>query len=270
MRDMASQTVTDGLGRFVVLDKEPKRIISLVPSLTEWLFDLGLQQEVVGITKFCVRPPHWRSEKQMIGGTKNLNLDRIRALNPDLIIANREENEQSPIEELMREFPVYVSDVRNVGMALKALSDIAQICRRKNQSDLLIHDIQLRLRRPSPITKSTCIYLIWQEPFMTISEDTFIFDMLTRSGFNPILFGSKSRYPSISITDIAEANPQFILLSSEPFPFGKQHEQELKKKFPNSRTVCVDGEMFSWYGSRLLHFEGWKYQSLVDNSNLEM
>ena len=171
MDDMFPLTVTDGLNRTFELHQRPQRIVSLVPSLTEWLFDLGLSEEIVGVTKFCVHPKEARRTRRIVGGTKNIRIDAIQDLQPDLIVANREENDRDSVESLMASFPTYVSDVRNLEMALHHLQQIAHCCGKQMEADPLIQRIQEQFEWPAPDRRPTCVYLIWQEPYMSVSAD---------------------------------------------------------------------------------------------------
>lgn len=266
MGDMYPRTITDGLSRSITIQAPPQRIVCLVPSLTEWLFDLGLEDRVVGITKFCVRPEHWRKQKVVVGGTKKLHLERIFNLSPDLVIANREENDREAVEQIMQKFPVYTSDVRNFDMAISALHDIAFCCGCEELAHGLLRSIQLRFAQSTWERRSSCLYLIWREPLMTISQDTFIHDMLIRSGFDPIPWTTQTRYPEIDREQAMKWYPDFVFLASEPYPFEERHRAEIQAWFPAAKIVLVDGETFSWYGSRMLFFDGWKYHNAVDNS----
>jgi ABC-type Fe3+-hydroxamate transport system substrate-binding protein len=243
---------TDQLGRTIELEHPPKRIISLVPSQTELLFDLGLNEEVAGITKFCVHPVDWFRTKQRVGGTKQLKAEKIKALQPDLIIANKEENVQEQIEELEMHFPVWISDVNNLDDAVRMISDIGDITGKQPAALKMANRIKndfAQLRPAGPAIR-TC-YLIWRQPHMTIGGDTFINDMLERAGFENI-FRERTRYPTISAEELKANNCQLILLSSEPFPFQQRHADEWKQQLPATPILFADGEMFSWYGSRLL------------------
>jgi ABC-type Fe3+-hydroxamate transport system substrate-binding protein len=245
---MHSRTVIDQIGRTVLVPKHPNRIVSLVPSQTELLFDLGLDERVVGITKFCVHPEAWSRSKVRIGGTKNLNFTQIQELNPDLIIANKEENNEADIERLQAEFPVWVSDVNDLDSALEMIYSLSQIT--NINADSLISEIRLGFDALRPITPPVrTLYFIWKNPYMAAGSDTFIHDMLQCCGLENVL--SSDRYPELSIDEIISLNPELILLSSEPFPFKEDHVKELQHLLPNARIKLVDGEMFSWYGSRL-------------------
>jgi ABC-type Fe3+-hydroxamate transport system substrate-binding protein len=245
---------TDQMGRKIALDHTPKRIISLVPSQTELLHTLGLGKEVIGITKFCVHPHQWFLHKIKIGGTKQLDIDKIRNLQPDLIIANKEENEREQIEELASHFPVWISSVSNLKEALSMISSIGDILDKKKESQELVKAIQINFASFTPLTSNvkpkTC-YLIWREPYMTVGGDTFINDMLKRAGLQN-MFADKTRYPEITINQLSSVNCQLLLLSSEPYPFKEKHIVELQIKLPGTKIILADGELFSWYGSHLL------------------
>ncbi|MDQ3683253.1 MAG: helical backbone metal receptor, partial [Bacteroidota bacterium] len=241
---------TDQLGRRIELDHIPKRIISLVPSQTELLYSLGLEEEVIGITKFCVHPQHWFRHKIKIGGTKQLDINKIKNLQPDLIIANKEENTREQIEELTIHFPVWVSDVSTLKDALSMISSIGNIVDKKKESQNLVKEIKKNFSAFIPPTSKlkTC-YLIWREPYMAVGGDTFINNMLVRAGFQNV-FTDKPRYPEINISLLSSANCDLLLLSSEPYPFKEKHVVELQTKLPATKIILADGEIFSWYGSR--------------------
>ncbi|MGB0888555.1 MAG: ABC transporter substrate-binding protein, partial [Vicingaceae bacterium] len=231
----------------------PKRIISVVPSQTELLYDLGLDDEVVGITKFCIHPDNWFRNKNRIGGTKNLNLEKIAALKPDLIIANKEENTQSEIEALQKLYPVYTSDISNLEDSLQMITDIGKLTNTAEKSTKIVATINVEFEQLSKhnFTKRSALYLIWKKPYMSINQTRFIHDMMQRCGLtNVIKMGLD--YPEVSEKEMINLNPEFILLSSEPFPFKEKHIKEFQSICPNARVLLVDGEYFSWYGSRLL------------------
>ncbi|NCD70148.1 ABC transporter substrate-binding protein [Mucilaginibacter agri] len=241
---------TDQLGREVTIPANPKRIISVVPSQTELLFYLGLQEQVVGVTKFCIHPATGVAAKAKIGGTKQLDIEKIKSLQPDLIIANKEENERSQIEELMNYFPVWISDVYDLPGALQMIENISDITDKPTEARKLISDIEEGFQQLVPITKQLSVaYLIWRKPYMTAGNETYIDDMLSRCGLVNCL--NDTRYPEVDASKLAELNPDVVLLSSEPYPFKQRHVDEFKSMLPNARVLLVDGEMFSWYGSRL-------------------
>jgi len=248
---------TDQTGRTITLNQTPQRIVSLVPSQTELLYDLQLDDEVVGITKFCVHPEEWFHSKIRVGGTKQIKTDIILRLKPDLIIANKEENVKEQIEELAQHHPVWTSDVNDLGSACDMIRQIGLLTGRSKITEEIVQRINKnfsRLSTPGPVLRTS--YLIWKNPYMTAGGDTFIHSMLEIAGFENI-FGGKSRYPELTIEELQTRNPRLILLSSEPFPFKQKHIEELQPFFPNTKIMLVDGEMFSWYGSRLLHAPGY-------------
>ncbi len=250
------RTFKDQLDRKIRLDGRPARIISLVPSQTELLYSLGLGSEVVGITKFCVRPSGWTRIKTIIGGTKQVDIEKVRSLKPDIIIANKEENDQEQVAILAKEFPVWISDIRNLDDAVEMIGNLSEITGTQTAADEILEKISQNFRENGSNTKmKTCAYLIWWNPMMTVNHDTFIDDMLKRSGLeNVFAERNDSRYPEITEADLISVAPEILLLSSEPFPFNEKHVEHLQSILPNTRIELADGEMFSWYGSRLVSF----------------
>lgn len=243
--------VLDQLGREVVYESYPKRIVSVVPSQTELLYDLGLENEVVGVTKFCVHPEVWFRSKERVGGTKKLNLDKIRELKPDLIIANKEENTQEEIVALEKEFPVWISDINNLPAALNMIQALGQVTGKETEANLLVEEIVQGFNDLNKANKPKRVaYFIWRDPWMTVGNDTFIHSMIQTMGWQNV-FGSSERYPEIELAALKKINPELVLLSSEPFPFAEKHISEVKEVLPDTEVLLVDGEMFSWYGSRL-------------------
>lgn len=240
----------DQMGNSLELPKPPHRIISLVPSQTELLFDLGLDEQVVGITKFCIHPSHWRKTKTIIGGTKKFDIDRITRLNPDLIIGNKEENYSEGIQELQKNFPVWMSDITTFDHALSMIASISKMTDRESQGELLLTTIQEGFSRFHPLPPLRTLYLMWRNPWMGVAGKTFIHSMMERVGLVNVLSG-RDRYPELSADYIRDLAPGLVLLSSEPFPFDEKHIVEIQTLLPHARVLLVDGEFFSWYGSRL-------------------
>lgn len=314
----------------------PLRIVSLVPSKTELLYDLGLRDEVVGITKFCVHPDEWYKSKARVGGTKTADIEKIKSLAPDLIIANKEENVKEQVEALSGIAQVYVSDIKNLADALEMIKHVGKLVNKETEANTLvknivagfeqlkrfIHSINTQVSHssnqplnystnqpvklstsqlsnlstmqlsnqstPQPNNQSTyqtinlstyhppnTAYLIWKDPYMAAGGDTFIHDMLQRCGFNNI-FKDNSRYPQITIEQlkpltsqpINHSTIQLLLLSSEPFPFKQKHIDELQQQLAGTKILLVDGEMFSWYGSRLVHAPTYFIQLLQQINHL--
>lgn len=231
-----------------------QRIVSLVPSQTELLFDLGLNGEIVGLTKFCIHPADKVRNKTVVGGTKTLHLDRIHALKPDLIIANKEENTREQIEELQRHYPVHVTDMDTLADALAMIREVGQMVGKAHEADRLADQIATSFAAlpPAQSGAAAAAYFIWRKPWMVAARETFIDSMLEAAGFRNA-FADRSRYPEVTPDDMRTAQPDLLFLSSEPYPFKEKHVEELQSLCPNARVWLVDGELFSWYGSRLLH-----------------
>ncbi|MBB2144346.1 ABC transporter substrate-binding protein [Pedobacter sp. LMG 31464] len=249
------KTFTDQLGNEVTINYPPKRIVSIVPSQTELLFDLGLDEEVIGITKFCIHPIEKFASKTKIGGTKKLLIEKIRDLKPDLIIGNKEENTRGEIELLMQEFPVWISDIHNLEESMKTITEIGELINREPEAAYLNHLIHAGFTdlQTLAVTKNihqSVAYLIWKDPYMFAGRNTFIDDILRKIGLQNII--EQSRYPELTLDELKTLNPQFIFLSSEPYPFKGKHIEEIQSALPNAKVRLVDGEMFSWYGSRLV------------------
>ncbi|WP_336514614.1 helical backbone metal receptor [Pollutibacter soli] len=246
-------TSIDQISEKIQLQNFPERIVSLVPSQTELLYDFGLNEQVKGITKFCTMPASWFHQKIKIGGTKNLNIKKIRDLGPDLIFANKEENEKDQVELLREIAPVWTSDVSDLVSALRMITSIGELTGRKNKSDQIVKVISENFSNLKQAQyKPSVAYLIWYDPIMVAGGDCFINDMISKAGFRNC-FSDQSRYPKIDIEEIRQFSPELIFLSSEPFPFSEKHKREFELLFPASAIVLVAGEMFSWYGSRLLY-----------------
>lgn len=239
------------MGRQVEVNWPPKRIVSLVPSQTELLHDLGLEEEVVGLTKFCIHPNAWREQKRVIGGTKNLHLDKIRELQPDLIIGNKEENEQGGIEALAQEFPVWMSDIHSLEEAFAMMRQLGELTNRDEAAARLITEVVKEFARLPQLPPISTLYLIWRKPWMGAGSHTFVHQMLELNGLRNALEDCP-RYPQLTDAQIIELKPQLVLLSSEPYPFKEKHLEELQQLLPQTKILLVDGELFSWYGSRLL------------------
>ncbi len=236
-------------------NKKYSRIISLVPSQTELLSYLGLENEMIGITKFCVHPESWFRNKSRVGGTKKINFKIIDQISPDLIIANKEENVKEQVEELAKNYDVWITDVNNVGDAIKMISDIGKLtgCTKKASELILKIEKGFEKLKESTFQKPLvrAVYFIWKDPYMVAGGGTFINNMMQYCALENVFYGQK-RYPEIALDEIKEKNLDLILLSSEPYPFKEKHREEMQKQFPKIKIELADGEMFSWYGSRLL------------------
>jgi ABC-type Fe3+-hydroxamate transport system substrate-binding protein len=226
------------------------RIISSVPSQSELLYDLGLRTELIGITKFCIHPNEMFTTIKRVGGTKNLDLDVIRELKPDLIIANKEENEKVQIETLQKEFNVHVTEIYTLEDSYKMIEEVGEMVGKKEKALEMVGNIKKQFSTLStPAVRKKVLYLIWKNPYMAAGKNTIIDNLLEHAGYENCL--SKSRYPELTLAEIEKLNPELIFLSSEPYPFKQKHIQEFSTLI-NTNALVVDGEMFSWYGSRLL------------------
>lgn len=245
-------TFTDQTGHTITLPQVPSRIVSLVPSQTELLYDLGLNDRVVGITKFCIHPDEWFRTKVRVGGTKDLRYEMIDGLQPDLIIANKEENVKEQVDKLAMKYNVWTSDICDLASSLSMINAVGEMTGTFERANSIASKIQQKFSSINIAQKRSAIYLIWRNPYMTAGGDTFIHEMMKFAGFDNMMAGEK-RYPEITIDTIRELRPAVLLLSSEPFPFSRKHIDELRPLLPATEIMLVDGEMFSWYGSRLLH-----------------
>ncbi|MDX5436273.1 MAG: helical backbone metal receptor [Pontibacter sp.] len=241
------------MGHQITLPQLPQRIISLVPSQTELLFDLGLADRVVGVTKFCIHPKEQVKQKAKVGGTNNLHFDKIDALQPDLIIGNKEENYKEGVETLQQKYPVWMSDIYTLQDALQMLQQVGRLTGTEVRAAELEEGIKAGFEQLMPVQPSIrTAYFIWRQPYMAVGSNNIIDHMLHRCGFSNA-FAHLARYPEITTELLQQVNPQLILLSSEPYPFKEKHVHEFKELCPQATVKIVDGEMFSWYGSRLLY-----------------
>lgn len=244
--------IIDQLNRKIILDKIPQRIISLVPSQTELLVDLGLKEKIVGVTNFCVHPKKIRSEKLVVGGTKSIHLDRVQKLNPDIILCNKEENTKEMVDELSEFFPVHVSDINSLKDNEEMIHQYGKLFGVESSAKEIIDKINYEFKEfedfisDKPTLKVA--YFIWRKPWMVVGKNTFINHLLTINKFQNI-YANHSRYPEIDLESLKPAD--FYFLSSEPFPFQEKHKIEIQTFVQNGKFAFVDGEYFSWYGSRM-------------------
>jgi len=245
-------TLTDQLHRSISINEPIKSVISLVPSHTELLFDLGLHDFVIGRTKFCIHPSPEIRNIPIIGGTKNIQIETIKSLNPDLIIANKEENIQTDVLTLAKDYPVWISDIKTLEDSFEMIKEIAALFNVTELGKSIQNRTISKIQSIASKQSMRAAYLIWNEPFMTIGSDTYIHHIMDQLGFENV-FANHTRYPEVSIEDIKAAQPELILLSSEPFPFKEIHKIQFKTIFKGTQIEIVDGEVFSWYGSRIIH-----------------
>jgi ABC-type hemin transport system substrate-binding protein len=242
-------TVHDQMGFTINAAQAPQRIVSLVPSQTELLFDLGLESRIVGVTNFCIHP-QVAKQKAIIGGTKNFRFDVIDALHPDLIIGNKEENYQEGIEVLRKKYPVWMSDIFDMEDALSMITSVGDITSTSGKAKAIVDSIRTEFDAIQKWQPLRSLYLIWRNPWMAAGTNTFIHVMMEKTGLVNAV--ESTRYPELQNDAIVKLAPELILLSSEPYPFREKHIEELRVLAPHAKIILVDGEMFSWYGSRLL------------------
>ena len=238
------------MGRKLELPALPQRIISLVPSQTELLCYLGLEDRLVGVTKFCLYPEHIRKYKAIVGGTKQFRFEQIEALQPDLIIGNKEENYKEGIEQLAEKYPVWMSDIFDLTDSLDMILQVSVLCGVEEMGKGLNAEIQRRFNDLQHFHPIRSLYLIWKKPYMAVGQNTFIHQMMGKGGFENVI--TQDRYPELTEEEMVHLNPEVVLLSSEPYPFAGKHQQEVEALLPQAKVMLADGELFSWYGSRLL------------------
>ncbi|MEM1261899.1 MAG: helical backbone metal receptor [Pseudomonadota bacterium] len=250
MSDAATVTVRDQTGYAVTVATAPQRLVSLVPSQSELLWDLGVRERLVGCTRYCVHPDELRDTCTVIGGSKRFNIDAIMALQPDLVLANKEENERVAIERLRELVPTWTSDIVTFRDAMAMISAVGHLCGAADAAAALNARIERDWQALPTAGGERVAYLIWRKPYMAVATDTFIDGVLARLGFRNV-FADRGRYPETSLDELARLAPQRVYLSSEPYPFDERHIAEVQAALPECRIDLVDGEMFSWYGSRL-------------------
>lgn len=242
----------DHLGRALTVSYPPPRVVSLCPSLTETLFALGLRHEIVGRTEYCIHPADLVERVPTVGGTKSVSIDRVLELRPDLVIAEKEENRREDVERLAAHAPVFVVDVMSFDDALRAIRDLGEPVARDDEARMLASQIEERFDALPRAQSRRVAYLIWRRPYRAVGRDTYIDSLLGRCGLVNVCAEMAGRYPTIALDELRQMSPELVLLSSEPFPFVAEHVAELATKLPESTIRLVDGEMFGWYGSRML------------------
>lgn len=248
---MPMPTFTDHLHRPLYFAEPPKRFVSLCPSVTETLWDLGA--ELVGRTRFCIHPQPQIGQVPVVGGTKQLRYERIAPLRPDCIVAVKEENTAEMVAELEKEYPVAVFDVRTLSDALRLISDLGELTQKTENAQKLRSQIETKWKSlHNRHRNKKVLYLIWKDPYMVVGADTYIDDVLTYLGYENVGRQYLGRYPELSPSQLQELQADYIFLSSEPYPFAEKHIAELQKLLPEAEIKLVDGELYSWYGSRML------------------
>ena len=241
----------DDRGFPLELAQPPQRIVSLVPSLTETLVDLGVEDRIVGVTKFCLHPDHLRREKTRVGGTKGVRVDLILDLQPDLVIANLEENNAQDVMALeIAGVPCWVCDVRTVERAFRLLADLGELVGAGERGRALEQEARSAWEEGRAAGHGGAgrevAYAVWRNPWMWAGHDAYIQSVLRWWGWST--WPDAPRYPECDMEAVLESGVEEVLLPSEPFPFKETHRAECL----GLTSTLVDGEMFSWYGSRML------------------
>ena len=242
-------SLTDITGFQLNLEHPPRRIVSLVPSTTYSVCALGKQETIVGITNFCHRPSSLFAQAPKIGGTKTVSIQDVYALSPDIVLANKEENTKEDIEALRaRGITVFVAFPQTLEQALSDLVDLGKILDAEPKANALVDQIQTMRTKYEPFQY---VYLIWKNPAMSISSNTFISSMLKEIG-GTTPYTTQDRYPTI---EHIPPDIDALLLSSEPFPFKEKHKKELSERFrfPENKIHLIDGAHCSWHGANMLH-----------------
>lgn len=245
--------VVDDVGRAHDVGS-PRRLVSLVPSTTETVCALGLADRLVGVTRFCIHPAEVVAGLPRVGGTKDVDIERVRALAPDLVLANAEENTRDVVEALQDVVPTYVAMPRTVDDAVHDLRRLGRLLDAADAAEAIARDAEAALAALDATSPSRCAYLIWREPWMTVNGDTYVHDVMARFGLANAFADRADRYPTVSLDELVAADLDLVLLSSEPFPFRTRHVDELVAAgVPRERVRFVDGEAFTWHGARMRH-----------------
>jgi ABC-type Fe3+-hydroxamate transport system substrate-binding protein len=234
------------------LARAPHRIISLVPSITELVCELGLAGDLVGRTGFCIHPKEVVRAIPKVGGTKSVNLEKIRELAPTHVIVNVDENKKEIADALAAFVPnLIVTHPLAPEDNLALYRQIGSAFGRERAADALCEKFSLEFTRIKNMTfKSTnVLYLIWKGPWMTVSRDTYISRTLALFGLQTLPELAEARYPKLKELDVAGA--ELVLLSSEPYRFQQKHADEIQKQLQKPCRL-IDGEMTSWYGPRAI------------------
>ena len=256
-----SIAVTDAFGKPFELAEPARRIISLIPSITEIFFSLGVGDRVVGVTKFCTQPPDGVKSKPKVGGQKNPRLDAIIDLKPDLVVANVEENRKEDVEAMWATgLKVLVTYPRTVREGIQLIRDLGLLAGRSDCAETIAVRCETALaeveRGAAGRARVRVFCPIWRKPYMTINGDTFVDDMLRTCGGENIFRDRPQRYPTVTLEEMAALRPDLVLLPDEPYPFGEKHLTDFQG-FPEvpavrtGRLRLVDGKVLCWYGPRI-------------------
>jgi iron complex transport system substrate-binding protein len=233
------------------------RIVSLCPSYTELVFDLGRGDDLVGITEWCVHPADRVGAIEKVGGTKNPKVERIVELSPDVVLMNDEENRLADAEALRAAgVPVLATFPKDCAGTAEMVRTVGAALERPGEAESIARDIEARAARVRSESRGRppvrFAYLIWRKPWMSVNADTFAHALLAQAGGQNVFEGRAERYPEVTLEELALANPDLVLLCTEPFPFQAKHADELALEtgIARERFRIADGEYLSWHGSR--------------------
>ncbi len=254
-------TLADAWGRLLTVRQRPERIVSLVPSLTEALFAFGLEREIVGVTRFCVEPPQGVAGKTKVGGTKALDVAKIRALKPDLVLASAEENSPGDVAQLIDHgCPLFVTLATSVESAIDLLRQLAAITGTTAAARPIIQGAKEALafvQAAGAGRERVRVFCpIWRDPYMTCGRATYTDDVITVCGGRNVFGERRERYPRLELAEMTALDPQVILLPSEPYRFTKRHKADFRAlaevtAVKNGHIFLIDGRMLTWYGPRI-------------------
>lgn len=228
----------------------PERIVSLCPSMTETLIDLGVAERLVGVTRYCIHPKTVVEDLPKVGGTKNPDLDAIRAAKPDLVFVNAEENRREDYEALAADLDVDVSMPRFVQEVPDELRRVGRRIGKEAEAEERAVQLERRLSELDQArTPFTFAYLIWRKPWMTVSGDTYISDLFARAGGTNVYGEATQRYPETTLEELRAKAPRLVLLPDEPYPFDEGHRKQLASVL-ESRVERVSGDDCCWHGVR--------------------
>ncbi len=251
----------DALGRTLEVKSPPRRIVSLVPSLTEALFVFGVGEAVVGVTNFCVEPREAVAAKTKVGGTKTLNVAQVVELRPDLVVASAEENRKEDMEALVREgLPVFVTLPRSVAAGIDLMERLAEMTGATEVGGRVVKEARRALAEVQAVNEgrepARTFCPIWRKPWMTVGPDTYMHDFITVCGGANVFGWRHERYPRVDLSDMAERDPEVVLLPDEPYRFGAKHVPEITafegvSAVRNGRIYLLGGKHLCWYGPRI-------------------
>lgn len=242
--------INDHVNRSLQYEYPPKKIISIAPGITETLYALELDKEMIGRTRYCIYPADKVKRAEIVGGTKDIDLEKIKMLQPDLILAEKEENTKEIVEQLEEFFPVFVAEVQSVKGAYRMIDDMGKLTGKENTAKNLLASIQSEFENLPQVKNKRAAYVIWRNPNMVVGRDTYINSLLSQLGYMNPFANLSSRYPVVTEEELKEAELDTIFLATEPFHFKEKRIKEFQQFLPEVNPLIVNGEMF-WYGAKM-------------------